>query len=100
MKNAQIALVAAALMGVAGAAAGQTEELVRTIPMEPGGRFSGDLKLTDVGGGDALTVRTVSGDIDIEKVRAPRLEVKSFSGAWRCEGGVSANRRWRRSRDR
>ena len=225
MKNAQIALVAAALMGVAGAAAGQTEELVRSIPMEPGGRFtlrnvegeitvtgvdgddltiratkrasrrggdddaldrveieieergnrvivetdyprhrrsfreslgdplgggrrnrrepfvavdyrvamprgagvtiesfagnvaveavdgetrietvsgdvrltslarlvavesfSGDLKLTDVGGGDALTVRTVSGDIDIEKVRAPRLEVKSLSGAVALRG--------------
>ena len=220
MKNAQIVLVAAALMSVAGAAAGQTEELVRTIPMEPGGRltlrnvegeitvtgvcgddltirttkragrlggdddaldrveiaieergnrvtvetdypghrrsfleslgdllgsgrraggnplvavdyrvamprgasvtiesfsgdvtveavdgetrvetvsgdvrltslarlvavesFSGDLELTDVRAGDALTARTVSGGIDIEKVRAPRLEVKSFSGA-------------------
>ena len=220
MKNAQIVLVVATLMGVAGAAAGQTEELVRSIPMEPGGRFtlrnvegeitvtgvdgddltiratkrasrrgsdddaldrveieieergnrvtvetdypghrrsfleslgdllgggrqnrrkpfvavdyrvaiprgagvtiesfagdvtveavdgetrvetvsgdvrltslarlvavesfSGDLELTDVRAGDALTARTVSGRIDIQKVRAPRLEVKSFSGA-------------------
>ena len=213
MKNAQIVLVAAALMGAAGEVAGQTEELVRTIPMEPGGRltlrnveggitvtgvagddltiratkragrrggdndaldrveieieergnrviveteypghrrsllgggrrdrrepfvavdyrvaiprgagvtiesfagdvtveavdgetrvetvsgdvrltslarlvavesFSGDLELTDVRAGDALTARTVSGRIDIQKVRAPRLEVKSFSGA-------------------
>ena len=220
MKNTQIVLVAATLMGMAGAAAGQTEELVRTIPMEPGGRltlrnvegeitvtgvdgddltiratkrtsrrggdddaltrveieieergnrvivetdypghrrslleslgdllgggrrerretlvavdyrvamprgvgvtiesfsgnviveavdgetrvetvsgdvrltslarlvavesFSGDLELSDVRAGDALTARTVSGRIDIEKVRAPRLEVKSFSGA-------------------
>ncbi len=55
--------------------------LARLVAVES---FSGGLKLTDVGGGDALTVRTVSGDIDIEKVRAPRLEVKSFSGAWRC----------------
>ena len=218
MKNAQIVLVAAALMGAAGEVAGQTEELVRTIPMEPGGRltlrnveggitvtgvagddltiratkragrrggdndaldrveieieergnrviveteypghrrsllgggrrdrrepfvavdyrvaiprgagvtiesfagavtvegvggetrvetvsgdvrltslarlvtvesFSGDLELTDVRAGDALTARTVSGDIDIEKVRAPRLEVKSFSGAVALRG--------------
>ena len=225
MKNAQIVLVAAALMGAAGEVAGQTEELVRTIPMEPGGRltlrnveggitvtgvdgddltiratkragrrggdddaldrveieieergnrviveteypghrrsfleslgdllgggrrdrrepfvavdyrvaiprgagvaiesfagdvtveavdgetrvetvsgdvrltalarlvtvesFSGDLELTDVRAGDALTARTVSGRIDIEKVRAPRLEVKSFSGAVALRG--------------
>ena len=225
MKNAQIALVAAALMGVAGAAAGQTEELVRTIPMEPGGRltlrnieggitvtgvdgddltiratkrasrsgadddtldrveieieergnrvtveteypehrrsfleslgdllgggrrdsreplvavdyrvaiprgagvtiesfagdvtvetvdgetrvetvsgdvrlaalarlvavesFSGDLELTDVRAGDALTARTVSGRIDIQKARAPRLAVNAFSGAVALEG--------------
>ena len=225
MKNAQIVLVAATLMGVAGAAAGQTEELVRTIPMEPGGRFtlrnvegeitvtgvdgddltiratkrasrrggdddaldrveieieernnqvivetdyprhrrsfleslgdllgggrrerretlvavdyrvamprgagvsiesfsgdvtveavdgetrvetvsgdvrltslarlvavesfSGDLELTDVRAGDALTARTVGGRIDIDKVRAPRLEVKSFSGAVALRG--------------
>ena len=56
MKNAQIALVAAALMGVAGAAAGQTEELVRTIPMDPGGRFT----LRNVEGG--ITVTGVDGD--------------------------------------
>ena len=61
MKNAQIVLVAAALMGVAGAAAGQTEELVRTIPMEPGGRFTlrnveGEITVTGVDGDD-LTIR-------------------------------------------
>ena len=56
MKNAQIVLVAAALMGVAGAAAGQTEEFVRTIPMEPGGR----LTLSNVEGG--ITVTGVDGD--------------------------------------
>ena len=56
MKNAQIVLVAAALMGAAGAAAGQTEELVRTIPMEPGGR----LTLRNVEGG--ITVTGVDGD--------------------------------------
>ena len=61
MKNAQIALVAAALMGVAGAAAGQTEEFVRTIPMEPGGRFTlrnveGEITVTGVDGDD-LTIR-------------------------------------------
>ena len=61
MKNAQIVLVAATLMGVAGAAAGQTEELVRTIPMEPGGRFTlrnveGEITVTGVDGDD-LTIR-------------------------------------------
>ena len=61
MKNAQIVLVAAALMGVAGAAAGQTEEFVRTLPMEPGGRFTlrnveGEITVTGVDGDD-LTIR-------------------------------------------
>ena len=39
-QNVQIVLVAVALIGAAGMAAAQTEELVRTIPMEPGGRFT------------------------------------------------------------
>ena len=52
--------------------------LARLVAVES---FSGDLELTDVRAGGALTARTVSGDIDIKKVRAPRLEVKSFSGA-------------------
>ncbi len=62
MKNTQIVLVATALMGVAGAAAGQeTEELVRTIPMEPGGRLTlrnveGEITVTGVDGDD-LTIR-------------------------------------------
>ena len=47
---------------------------------------SGDVRLTSLARlvaveSFALTARTVSGRIDIEKVRAPRLEVKSFSGA-------------------
>ena len=37
-QNVQIVLVAVVLIGVAGVAAGQTEELVRVIAMEPGGR--------------------------------------------------------------
>ena len=57
--------------------------LARLVTVES---FSGDLELTDVRAGDALTARTVSGDIDIEKVRAPRLEVKSFSGAVALRG--------------
>ena len=55
------ALVALVLIGAAGAAAGQTEELVRTIPMEPGGRLtlsniSGVTTVTGVDGDD-LTIR-------------------------------------------
>ena len=37
-QNVQIVLVAVALIGVAGMAAGQTGELVRVIEMDPGGR--------------------------------------------------------------
>ena len=44
-------------------------------------RLGQDLELIDVRSDDTLTARTVSGRIDIERVRAPRLEVKSFSGA-------------------
>ena len=55
------ALVAVVLIGAAGAAAGQTEELVRTIPMEPGGlltlsNISGETTVTGVDG-DNLTLR-------------------------------------------
>ena len=57
--------------------------LARLVAVES---FSGDLELTDVRASDVLTTRTVSGRIDIEKVRAPRLEVKSFSGAVALEG--------------
>ena len=52
--------------------------LARLVAVES---FAGDLELPDVRAGDALTARTVNGRIDIEKVRAPRLDVKSFSGA-------------------
>ena len=60
-QNVQIVLVAVVLIGVAGVAAGQTEELVRVISMEPGGRFtlhnvSGEITVTGVDGGD-LTIR-------------------------------------------
>ena len=60
-QNVQIVLVAVVLIGVAGVAAAQTEELVRVISMEPGGRFtlhnvSGEITVTGVDGGD-LTIR-------------------------------------------
>ena len=60
-QNVQIVLVAVVLIGMAGIAAAQTEELVRTIPMEPGGRFtlhnvSGEITVTGVDGDD-LTIR-------------------------------------------
>ena len=60
-QNVQVVLVAVVLIGVAGLVAGQTEELVRTIPMEPGGRFtlgniSGEITVTGVDGDD-LTIR-------------------------------------------
>ena len=55
------ALAAVVLIGAAGAAAGQTEELVRTIPMAPGGlltlsNISGETTVTGEDGDD-LTLR-------------------------------------------
>ncbi len=82
MKNAQIALVAAALMGVAGAAAGQTEELVRSIPMEPGGRF---------------TLRNVEGGITVTGVDGDDLTIGRRSG--RAAAGATTTR-WIGSRSR
>ena len=60
-QNVQVVLVAVVLIGAAGMATAQTEELVRTIPMEPGGRFSlgnlsGEITVTGVDG-DHLTIR-------------------------------------------
>ena len=60
-QNVQIVFVAVVLIGVAGVAAAQTEELVRVIAMEPGGRFtlhnvSGEITVTGVDGDD-LTIR-------------------------------------------
>ena len=72
MKNAQIVLVAAALMGGAGEVAGQTEELVRTIPMEPGGR---------------LTLRNVEGEITVTGVDGDDLTIRATKRAGR-RGGV------------
>ncbi len=57
--------------------------LARLVTVES---FSGDLDLTDVRSDGALAARTVSGRIDIERVRVPRLEVKSFSSAVALEG--------------
>ena len=60
-QNVRISLVAVVLIGAAGMAAGQTEELVRVIAMDPGGRFtlgniSGEITVTGVDG-DHLTIR-------------------------------------------
>ena len=55
-KNVQIVAVVLVLLGTAAAAAAQTEELVRTIRMDPSGRFT----LTNVGGD--ITVTGVDGD--------------------------------------
>ena len=60
-QNVRIALVAVALMAAAGAAAGQAEETVRAIPMDPGGRLTlrhveGGISMTGVEGHD-LTIR-------------------------------------------
>ena len=59
-------------MGVAGIASGQTEELVRTIPMAPGGQFtlsniSGDITVAGTNGG-ALTLRVTKRLRDPEAV--------------------------------
>lgn len=60
-QNLQIVVVAVVLIGVAGVAAPQSEELVRVIAMDPGGRFtlgnlSGEITVTGVDG-DHLTIR-------------------------------------------
>ena len=60
-QKVQVILVAGVLIGVAGVAAAQSEDLVRVIAMEPGGRFtlgniSGDITVTGVDG-DHLTIR-------------------------------------------
>lgn len=60
-QNLQVVLVAVVLIGVAGVAAAQSQELVRVIAMEPGGRFSlgnvsGENTVTGVDGDD-LTIR-------------------------------------------
>jgi len=60
-QNVQIVLVAVVLIGAAGMAAAQTEEVVHVIAMEPGGRFtlgniSGEITVTGVDG-DHLTIR-------------------------------------------
>ena len=63
------ASIAALCLGVAGVASGQTEELVRTIPMAPGGQFS---------------LTNISGDITVAGADDGALtdrEQKSTSGA-------------------
>ena len=75
MKNAQIVLVAAALMGAAGEVAGQTEELVRTIPMEPGGR---------------LTLRNIEGGITVTGVDGDDLTIRATKRAGRRGGDDDA----------
>ena len=62
---------------------GRLASLARLVEVET---FSGDLDLTDVRSDEVLTAETVSGQIDIERVRAPRLRVKSFGGAVALQG--------------
>ena len=64
--------IAALALGVAWAASAQTEELVRTIPMEPGGQFtltnlSGDINVAGTDG-TALTLRVTKRLVDPEAV--------------------------------
>ena len=75
LKNAQIVLVAAVLMGAAGEVAGQTEELVRTIPMEPGGR---------------LTLRNIEGGITVTGVDGDDLTIRATKRAGRRGGDDDA----------
>ena len=62
---------------------GRLASLARLVAVET---FSGNLEIADVRSDDVLTAETVSGRIDIEGVRAPRLEVKSFGGAVALQG--------------
>ena len=52
---------------------------------------SGRVQITGVSSDDAMTAETVSGRLDIESVRAPRLEASSVSGAVALRG-VDARR--------
>ncbi len=69
LRRASIVVLAT---GVAGTAGGQTEELVRTIPMEPGGQFtlsniSGDITVAGTDDG-TLTLRVTKRLVDPEAV--------------------------------
>ena len=65
-QKVQSVLFALMLIGAAGVAAGQTEELVRTIPMDPGGRVT----LSNING--ETTVTGVDGDDDDLTIRATK----------------------------
>ena len=62
---------------------GRLASLARLVGVET---FSGNLEIADVRSDDVLTAETVSGRIDIERVRVPRLQVKSFGGAVALQG--------------
>ena len=62
---------------------GRLASLARLVAVET---FSGNLEIADVRSDDVLTAETVSGRIDIERVRVPRLQVKSFGGAVALQG--------------
>ena len=47
---------------------------------------NGRVQITDVSSEDAMTVETISGSLDMDTVRAPRLEVESVSGAVALRG--------------
>ena len=72
--------------------------LARLVAVES---FSGDLELTDVRAGGALTARTVSGRIDIRAgPGAPAGSERPSAARWRSQGWSPGASRWRRSRDR
>lgn len=62
---------------------GRFTALARLVEAET---VSGDLRLTDVRSDDALSAETISGRIDVEGVRAPRLEVSTVNGAVALRG--------------
>ena len=62
---------------------GRLASLTRLVGVET---LSGNLEMAEVRSEDVLTAETVSGRIDIEGVRAPRLQVKSFGGAVALQG--------------
>lgn len=62
---------------------GRLTALARLVEVKT---VSGDLRLTDVRSDDALSVETLNGRIDVEGVRAPRLDVSTMNGAVALRG--------------
>ena len=62
---------------------GRLTALARLVEVQT---VSGDLRLTDVRSDDALSAETLNGRIDVEGVRAPRLDVSTMNGAVALRG--------------